>query len=64
MEQETTKAQSAKSSPLSRNGLRPEVARWAFRIVEEERQMQRDGTLARMQREAEEKRKKLMTLVR
>ena len=37
-----------KKTQLPRNGLRPEVARWATRVVAEERQMLRDGTLTRL----------------
>ena len=41
-------AKQVKKTQLPRNGLRPEVARWATRVVAEERQMLREGTLTRL----------------
>ena len=45
--------------PLPRNGLRPTVAKWASQAVAQERQWAKDGTLARMYRDAAKKRRQL-----
>ena len=47
-------------SPLSRNGLRPAVAKWASQAVAQERQWAKDGTLARMYRDAAKKRRQMI----